>query len=144
MLASHSPFASRSMPGAAMYRHVGLETKVNTASAHGLVSLLFEGLLEQLAMASAALRDGQVEQKCRAIGRAVRIVDEGLKAALNMRDGGRLAADLGDLYAYATLRLTQANLNSDARAIDECRALFEPLRDAWLAIAAQADGPGRV
>ena len=69
----------------------------------------------------------------------VRIVDEGLKASLNLSAGGALAADLSDLYAYVTLRLTQANLKNDAAALDECCRLMQPLRDAWSSIAPQVD-----
>ena len=48
---------------------------------------------------------------------------------------GRLAADLGELYAYITLRLSEANVHNDDARLDECRRLIEPLRSAWLAIA---------
>jgi flagellar protein FliS len=54
-------------------------------------------------------------RKGRAIGRAVRIVDEGLRAGLNLEAGGRLASDLHELYGYLNLRLTQANLRNDER-----------------------------
>jgi flagellar protein FliS len=72
-----------------------------------------------------------------AIGHAVRIVDEGLKAALNLTDGGKLANDLADLYAFVCLRLTQANLRNDESLLDECQALLSPLREAWTAIGDQ-------
>ena len=54
------------------------------------------------------------------------------------RGGGPLAADLADLYAYVTLRLTHANLRNDPQALDECLALMQPLREAWASIAPQA------
>ena len=55
--------------------------------------------------------------------------------------GGNLASDLSELYAYVTLRLTQANLKNDDAALEECRALVKPLQDAWQSIAQQVDGP---
>ena len=36
------------------------------------------------------------------------------------------------------MRLTQANLNNDDAALDECAALLEPVRSAWLAIGPAA------
>jgi hypothetical protein len=60
-----------------------------------------------------ALRQGDIEAKCKAIGRAVRIVDEGLKAALDVEAGGPLASDLSVLYGYVAVRLTEANLHND-------------------------------
>ena len=72
--------------------------------------------MDALAQARGALRSGQVEVKSRALGRAARIVDEGLRAALDLRDGGALAADLHALYGYLTMRLTPANLRNDEAA----------------------------
>lgn len=131
-----SPFARRQARSAA-YRQVAVETSVAEASPHHLVQMLFDGLVESITQASGAIRDAKVEAKGHAIARAVRIVDEGLKASLDLQGGGRLAADLAELYAYVTLRLTQANLRNDVRLLDECLALVQPLREAWVSIAPQ-------
>lgn len=114
---------------------------VSGASAHGLVALLFDGFMAAVHRAKGALRSGDVAAKGQAIGHAVRIIDEGLKAALDLEAGGKLAADLSDLYAYVCLRLIQANLNSDETALDECVSLVKPLREAWHAIGARVDAP---
>ena len=132
--------ASSRAPHAQMYSRVGVETGVQGASPHKLVAMLFDGYFESLVLAKAAMAAGQTELKGREIGRAVRIVEEGLKASLDLRAGGALAADLSGLYAYVTLRLTQANLKSDASVLDECRALMKPLQEAWQSIAPQVDG----
>jgi flagellar protein FliS len=124
-----------------MYSNVGVETSVVDASPHKLVALLFDGLFESIGQARAAIAAGQTEAKGRAIGRAARIVEEGLKASLDLKAGGALAADLADLYAYVAMRLTQANLRNDATALDECQALMQPLREAWGSIAPQVDSP---
>lgn len=122
-----------------VYRQIGVQSAVSGgASPHRLVAMLFEGALDAIAQARGALRDGRIETKGRAIGRAARIVEEGLKATLNREAGGALAADLADLYAYIGLRLTQANLLNDDAALVECQRLIEPLRDAWGEIAPQA------
>jgi flagellar protein FliS len=125
-----------------LYRRTSVEIDVHAATPHRLVQMLFDGLMEAFAQARGAIESGNVEQKARAIGRAVRILDEGLKAALNLKDGGRLAADLNDLYAYATLRLTQANLRNDLAALEECKRLIQPLREAWTEIGPRVEqGP---
>lgn len=113
------------------YRQVGVETSVESASPHKLIALLFDGYLDALTQARGAMRQGQIELKGRAIGRAARIVEEGLKSSLNVNEGGQLAQDLQALYDYLTLRLTQANLRNDEALLDECVRLVEPLRDAW-------------
>ena len=126
------------LPHAGLYRQVGMESKLAVASSHALVAMLFDGFMESLAVARGALREGRVEVKGRAIGRAVRIVEEGLRGGLDMKAGGTLARDLDELYAYLTLRLTQANLRNDERALDECQRLVQPLQEAWAAIADEA------
>lgn len=124
--------ASRS--ASSFYHRVDTETSVSSASAHRLVAILFDGLSDALARARGAMQSGEVVEKGRAIGHAARIVEEGLRSALNLEDGGAVAADLNRLYAYVTLRLTQANLHNDPAALQECSALIEPVRSAWLAI----------
>jgi len=132
-----SPFASRAQR-ATMYSRVGLETDVSSATPHRLVQLLFDGLFESMNQALGAIRTKDVAQKNRALSRAVRIVDEGLKSALNM-EAGPLANDLDALYAYVSIRLTQANARSDENAIEECQALMGPVREAWNKIGPTTD-----
>ena len=133
----HAPAANRARQFAGAYHHVGVQTTVASASSHGLVALLFDGYLAAVHRARGAMQAKDMATKGECIGHAVRIIDEGLKAALNLKDGGKLAADLSDLYTYVTLRLTQANLRNDAAALDECVTLIKPLRDAWAAIGDQ-------
>jgi len=91
------------------------------------MSGVMSGVTSNIALIAALDRN-------RAIGRAGRIVDEGLKASLDMQGGGALAAELNELYAYVSLRLLHANLHNDADALDECRRLIRPLREAWAQI----------
>ena len=137
--AAPSSAFGRSHGFASAYARVGVETSVNSASAHKLIELLFNGFMDAIVLARGAMRARQIETKGNAIGRAARIVEEGLKAGLNLEAGGRLAADLDSLYAYVGLRLLQANLRNDEAALDECVRLIGPLRDAWIAIGPQVE-----
>jgi len=127
-----SPFAARGQR-ASMYAKVGLETDVQAASPHRLVAMLFDGVFDAMAQATQAIQAGNVEVKGRALSRAVRILDEGLRAGLDL-SAGQLATDLRELYGYICMRLTQANLKSDVAAIEECQRLLSPVREAWAAI----------
>lgn len=137
MYANASPFASRTQRASTMYSRVGVETDVFSASPHRLVSMLFDGAFDAMAQARGAIQTGNTELKNRSLSRAVRILDEGLKAALNL-DAGNLAVDLRDLYAYVCMRLTYANLHADASAVEEAQNLLQPVRDAWNAIGEKA------
>lgn len=130
----YAPRSTRAARPAGLYQQVSVESQLGDASPHHLVAMLFEGWMEAVAQARGAIRAGDAVAKGMAIGRAVRIIEEGLRAGLDLRGGGRLAQDLNDLYGYLTLRLTQANLRSDEQALDECARLLKPLQDAWAAI----------
>jgi len=128
-----SPFAARNQR-ATLYAKVGLETDVQAASPHRLVAMLFDGVFEAMNQAIQAIQARNTELKNRALSRAVRILDEGLRAGLDL-SAGQLATDLRELYGYVCMRLTQANLHSDLAAIEECQRLLSPVREAWNAIA---------
>lgn len=135
MYAPASPF-SRPLPAgdrtqSNLYRQVGVETSISGASPHQLVKLLLDGFFEALTDGRGAMRKGDVEAKTQALTRALRIVDEGLKASLDLKSGGELAQNLHGLYTYVCLRLTQANLHNDEAILDECQNLMQPIRDAW-------------
>lgn len=128
-----SPFAARKQ-SATLYAKVGLETDVQAASPHRLVAMLFDGVFDAMSQAIQAIQAGNIEIKGRALTRAVRILDEGLRAGLDL-SAGQLATDLRELYGYVCMRLTQANLRSDVAAIEECQRLLGPVREAWAGIA---------
>ena len=133
----HSPFAARPTSpqhAGGLYNQVGNQARVAVATPHELVAMLFEAYMEALAQARGAMRSGLRAEKGAALSRAVRIVEEGLRAGLDLNAGGTLARDLDDLYRYLTRRLTMANLRDDDAALDECRRLMQPLQEAWAAI----------
>ena len=135
-----SPFsASPSRAAGQLYRQVAVGSQLGgVVDPHHLVTLLFDGLFEAIAQGRGAIRSGDVAAKGKALTRAAAIVEEGLRAALDLRQGGPLARDLHELYAYVTLRLTQANLKSDETALDECVRLMQPVAEAWASIRAEA------
>jgi len=129
---------------ATFYREVGASTSLDGASPHKLVSLLYAALASQIARARGAMARNDIAEKGRAISHAVRIVDEGLNAPLDMVGGGALAANLHDLYDYLVHTMTMANLKNDDNALAECARLIETLREGWDGIAAEADAPAQV
>lgn len=130
-----SPRASKSVSA---YRQVSVETSVDQATPHNLVEMLFDGLLVAVGSARVALERGDIKSKCMQIIIAVRILEEGLKSALNLEQGGELAANLDRLYGYCVLRLTQANARNDDAALAEVVRLIEPLAKSWKQIGQTA------
>lgn len=134
MFSSSASSVNRFRHMAQMYHQVGVETGAATASPHALTLMLFDGFVAAVKHARQAMSEGRTQDKGRHIGHAARIVDEGLKAALNLQAGGELAMNLRDLYDYAQVRLMHANLRNDDPALAEVLALIEPVREAWVAI----------
>lgn len=127
-------FTSVNARAAAAYRRIAAVTSVDAASPHDLVGLLFDALLRNINTAQAALERQDIAAKGEAIGKAVRILEEGLKAGLNLAEGGEIAANLHGLYSYSVVRLTHANLRNDVAALDEVRQLIEPIAQSWKSI----------
>ena len=129
---THRSNSSSAFAGA--YRQIGVQTGVAGASPHQLVLMLFDGYNDSVNDARVAMQARQMEAKGKAIGRALRIVDEGLKASLDVKAGGAVAENMMAVYAYVLRRLSEANLNNDPQLLDECLRVMEPLRSAWVAI----------
>lgn len=130
-------YTSVNSRSAAAYQRVGLETSVEGASAHKLIDLLFDALLQAITQAAGALDAHDVARKGQQIVKAIRILDEGLKPALNLEQGGALAQNLRDLYEFCVMRLTQANLHNDKAALNDVTRVIRPLADGWKEIAAK-------
>jgi flagellar protein FliS len=110
---------------------VDIDSSVLGANPHQLVGLLFTTLLQSLAKAKVAIQARDIPTKVRTIGHSVRILEEGLKGALDTKRGGPLARNLVNLYDYCILRTTEANARNDASIIDEVIALIQPVADGW-------------
>jgi flagellar protein FliS len=114
----------------ARYRSVDLESRVASASPHMLVLMLFERLQRQLQEArSARIRDDRVA-RCRAIERALALVD-GLDTTLDDRRGGSVAASLHASYALIRARI----VDGSPVALEDAEAMVASLADAWRRIA---------
>lgn len=130
-------FTSVNMRSANAYRTVGVETAVAGADAHQLVALLYQALMQSLGAAKLSMQAGDIPGKGKAIVRAVRLIEEGLKAGINHDKGGELAANLRGLYDYCILVLTEANLRNDIKKIEEVISLIQPVAQAWGEIKAE-------
>ena len=111
---------------------------VAAASPHKLIVMLYDGALVSILSAITNIKAGNVAAKGAAISKAINIVDNGLRAALDKKVGGEIAQNLDALYEYTSARLLKANLENDPAILEEVHTLLADLRDAWNAIAPQA------
>lgn len=113
------------------YTNVGVETSVNSADSHKLISMLFQGALLAIANAKNAMLRKDVPTKGKSITHAIRIIGEGLQASLDKNVGGKLTQDLDALYDYMMSRLVEANAKNDSAMLDEVARLLTELKNAW-------------
>ncbi|QDB78161.1 flagellar export chaperone FliS [Georgenia sp. 311] len=105
-----------------------------TASPAQLLTMLYDRLLLDLDRAVAALEAGDKPAANEQLGHAQEIIHE-LRCSLDptVWDGG---PRLLDLYNFLYGELVSANVTHDADRVAACRALVQPLRDAWHQAAA--------
>lgn len=123
------------------YKTVGVNTAVEAASPHKLILMLYDGLLRHLRLSKAYMQKGDLAAKATSLSKAISIIDQGLRAALNDDQGGDIAKHLRALYDYSERQLVYANSRNDAAKIDEVIALIEPLRTAWHGIGSEVTQP---
>ncbi|WP_417284524.1 flagellar export chaperone FliS [Comamonas sp.] len=123
-----SPANARAMSA---YRQVGVQSMVDGASPQQLIKMLFDGLVASINAARGAMERGDVSEKVRHIGKAVRILQEGLLAVLDKEKGGELADNLAALYDYCTTRLTLANARNDVAMVNEVAQLVGTVAQGW-------------
>ena len=129
---SANPYASR----LAEYTKVSAHAGVAAADPHKLVLMLMDGALERLASARGCIARQDAVQKAHLVHRAVAILGE-LKASLDLKQGGSIAENLGELYDYMIRRVLLGSLQDKAEYLEEVSKLLGQVRDAWVALPAK-------
>ena len=112
------------------YQTVNVNAQVSEADPHRLIQMLMEGGLQRIAQAKGAMQYGNTPLKGELIGKAVAIIG-GLQDALDIKQGGEVAANLNELYQFMQQRLAQANLNNDPALLDEVANLLREIKEGW-------------
>ena len=120
--------------GASAYQQVRSHGGVESASPHGLITLLMDGALERLVKARAHMVRGEVAAKGESISRCIEIIG-GLRDSLDPKVEPTMVERLDSLYEYMSRRLLQANMHDDATIVDEVSKLLQQVRDSWVQIA---------
>lgn len=127
-------FANTTSPANA-YAQVGLETSVLNNSPHQLIMLLFDGSRAAIVEAREHILNNNIAAKGARISKAIDIIQNGLRASLDLKAGGELAERLSALYEYMCRRLIQGNIQNNVEIIDEVLRLLNEISGAWAEIA---------
>ena len=116
------------------YLSADLERQVATATPHQLVLIMFEGLMDELVRAKSHIQAKRYEQKAHSINRCIDILNA-LSSALNIEQGGELAANLASLYDYAVRCLYEASHQLSVDKVTEVELLLTEIEAGWREMA---------
>jgi flagellar protein FliS len=112
------------------YRKVGVQSAIDDATPHQLITMLLEGALDRIASAKGAMERGDTATQGALIGKAITIIDN-MRASLDHEQGGDLAGRLADLYDYMERRLLEASVKAQPEILDEVSGLLREVKSGW-------------
>lgn len=107
-----------------------MQERSSELTSHQVISLLMGGALERVTQAKKAVADGNREDKDILFAKVVAIIN-GLRASLNMDDGGDIAENLDALYEYIVNRLDVDSEENEIAALNEVGRLMLKLKSGW-------------
>jgi flagellar secretion chaperone FliS len=112
------------------YKSLELASRVEGASPHALVGILYDELLRSLDVLGAALRQGREIAREPSAARA-RSILMALSASLDFDQGGGVAQTLAGVYRAMTLTLSEAITSGDAAKLSALRDGVETISESW-------------
>ena len=112
------------------YKSLELASRVEGASPHALVGILYDELLRSLDVLGAALRQGRDIAREPSAVRA-RSILTALSASLDFDQGGGVAQTLAGVYRAMTLTLSEATTKGDAAKLAELRDGVATISESW-------------
>lgn len=96
--------------------------------------MFYDQAIAALNDAISAIGADNIEARCRAISKATEIITT-LHLNLDIKRGGEIADNLGNLYSFILGRLLRVNLYNDAGIAAQVIEFLEPLRCSWAELA---------
>lgn len=133
MYVSRGKFGSAS----ARYQSVDLVSRIEGASPHQLVQVMYEELLKALDAMAVAARRGDYVQRGERQSRALAILT-GLETSLDFDKGGDIATGLVAVYREARRLVVAAGRENDPDRIQQARDMLFEISSAWESIVKPA------
>jgi flagellar secretion chaperone FliS len=119
------------------YASIDLGSKIEGATPHRLIAVLYEELLktfDALAVGLAAngtlSREGVIKRRSRANS-----ILQGLEGSLDHAQGGEIAGGLAAIYREARRLVAAGAIQSDPKPIIQAREMISEIADAWARIS---------
>jgi flagellar protein FliS len=118
------------------YEALSITSRIEGASPHELVVILYEELLRSLDVARSALVLGKADALRSGRNRSISILIA-LEASLDFEQGGDLAALLGGIYRSMRKDLASSGAADSPEKLEALRSGIAELLDAWTRIGAR-------
>jgi flagellar protein FliS len=125
-----------SAPGA-RYRDIEVAARVEGATPHGLILIMFDELLKGIDTLQALA--AEPARRNAAHARVISLL-HGLETSLDYKRGGEIADNLGRIYREARRLLGPTPGMERATALAQARDMLTTVSSAWEAIGAQVNG----
>lgn len=116
--------------GARSYQNVDLSSRIEGASPHRLVAILFQEAIKAMDTLTVAIRRNDFTQRGARQARALAIL-HGLESSLDHERGGDIAKDLSRIYAEARRLTIGGCRDSDVQQIAAAREMLQEIASAW-------------
>ena len=104
--------------------------RLSVSSPYRLTQMMFERLLDHMALANGALERGDIAEKGLHIGKAIDFLSA-FRGALDLDIGGEMAVNLSRLYLFCIDALTQVNRTNDAQPLSDATDIVREIKTAW-------------
>lgn len=103
---------------------------IGGASPIGLMLALFDRLVVDFQRAAAALRENDIETRCREMNHATLVLGQ-LESWLDLENGGDMARDLARFYGYLRAKMLEASASKSAAILEAPISYILHVRSAW-------------
>lgn len=122
----------------ASYQQVDVASRVEAATPHQLVQIVFEELLKSLDTMTLAAERGDYQKRSERQAKALRLIS-GLEISLDFDRGGEIAISLAVIYREARKRILEGTATNNAELMELGRSYIGEIADAWIQIGPQVD-----
>lgn len=116
------------------YKSLELASRVEAASPHALVTILYDELMRSLDVLGAALRQGR-DLVGEPHAHRARSILTALAASLDFDQGGNVATILSQVYWAMSRQLSEILTSGDATKLAELRTGVGTIADSWRQVA---------
>ncbi|MFT4925427.1 MAG: flagellar protein FliS [Phenylobacterium sp.] len=112
------------------YQKESIKSRLAGANPYTIIQMLMQGALERLAKGKGCIERNDLEGKAEHLSKASSIIFA-LADSLDYEVGGEVANNLGGLYEYMNVRITDASVEKSTEPLVEVMKLMLEIKSGW-------------